>query len=108
MSTHLVPNSGGLVARREDRATARSLSHLDSQRTVGLAKLEVAAQLQAAKVEAVGYVASRALHTVALVSQLESQLSQLCPAAVTRLQGLADIGSLAVAEVVTETARKLG
>lgn len=96
-----------MPATREQRQVGRALSRLESQRVVGLAELEVKAELQAVKAEAVGYVGKSAMQTVALISQLEVQLGQMVPAAVTRLQGIADMTALGVAEVVAESVRKL-
>jgi hypothetical protein len=107
MRAEIVQSFGAGVDRREERALARSLGRLECQKVASLARLEATAQVEAARVEAVGYVGRRALETVALVSQWEVQLGQLCPAAVTRLQGIADITALATAEVVADAARKL-
>ena len=45
---------------------------------------------------------------VAMVSQLEGQLGAACPLAVSRLQGIADMTALSLAEVVSDAAQKLG
>jgi len=44
---------------------------------------------------------------MAMVSQLEVQLSSLVPAATCRLQGLGDLTALAMADVVGETVRRV-
>jgi hypothetical protein len=43
-----------------------------------------------------------------MVSQFEAQLGQVCPMAVSRLQGIADMTALGIAEVVADTVRKVG
>jgi hypothetical protein len=48
------------------------------------------------------------MQAVTMVSQLEGQLGQACPLAVTRLQGLADMTALSIAQVVADSARKIG
>ena len=48
------------------------------------------------------------MQTVAMVSQLEGQLGMACPLAVSRLQGIADMTALSLAEVVSDAARKMG
>lgn len=109
--TDIIPVTGGVnsyVQKRQDRALSRQLSELDRRVVVGLARLEQQAQLQANKAHAVGYVGQQALQAVAMVSQLEVQLGQTVPAAVTRLQGVADMTALAIAQVVADTSRKLG
>lgn len=102
------PSPGGLVRSRDDRVLSRQLAHLERSRSVGIARLEVAAQLEAARVHAVGYVGQQALQSVAMVSQLEGQLAQICPMAVGRLQGIADLTALAIAQVVSDSHRRLG
>lgn len=112
MSGDLIPISEGGLSnigeRRQDRALARNLSSLDRSKTVGLARIEQQAQLEAAKAHAVGYVGQQAMQAVTMVSQLENQLGQACPLAVTRLQGIADITALAISDVVMTSARKIG
>ena len=106
------PGLPSLFSRREEKALQRHMSRtmnsLAVQKEVGIARIETQAQIEAAKVHAVGYVGSQALHAVAMLSQLEVQLAQTVPAATTRLQGLADMTALALADVVASSARKLG
>lgn len=108
--TNLVAMSGGggLVARRDDRAVARAVSGLQRSTEIGLARLEHQAQIESAKAHAVGYVGQQAMQAVTMVSQLEAQLGQACPMAVSRLQGIADMTALSIAQVVADSARKLG
>lgn len=102
--SELVPQR---VSGRESRQVGRELSRLDAQGRVGMARINQAADLQAERVAAVGYVGKRALHEVAMLSQLEQQLSALVPVATPRLQGIGDLSALAMAEVVGETVRRL-
>lgn len=107
----LIPSSGGptsYVTRREDRVAGRQLARLELGKEVGLARIEQEAQIEAAKAHAVGYVGQQAMQAVTMVSQLEAQLGQACPLAVTRLQGLADMTALSIAQVVADSARKIG
>lgn len=108
--SNLIPShqsTGGLSQSRDERALSRQLARLEGGRVVGIARLEVAAQIEAARVHAVGYVGQQALQAVAMVSQMEGQLGQICPLAVSRLQGIADITALSVAQVVSEAHRRL-
>ena len=93
--SELIPLSGGL-AGRQARAASREMARIDH-----------AANLQAERVSAVSYVAKRAMHEVTMVSALEAQLGTMVPAAAQRLRGIADLGALAMAEVVAETIRKV-
>lgn len=109
MSSELIPSTTSrLVARRDDKTLSRHLVGLERSKTVALAKIEQQAQVEAAKAHAVGYVGQQAMHAVTMVSQLEGQLGQACPLAVTRLQGIADIAALSIAQVVADSARSVG
>lgn len=107
MSTLIPSQPTGLVTRRSDRIVERHLTTIDARRAVALAELEAKAQIEAARVHAVGYVGQQALQAVAMVSQLEGQLAQICPMAVGRLQGIADLTALAVAQVVSDAHRRI-
>lgn len=109
--SNLMPASGGnntFLARREDRSVSRQIGQLERSLTLGLAQIEVHAQLEAAKVHAIGYVGQQAMQAVAMVSELEGQLAQACPLATTRLQGIADMTALSMAQVVADSARRIG
>jgi hypothetical protein len=104
--SELVPYGRGL-ATREARVVGRELARLDAQGRLALARISQQADLQAERVAGVGYVGKRAMHEVAMLSQLEVQLSALVPSASPRLQGLGDLAALAMADVVSETVRRL-
>lgn len=110
MSSELVPMRGlpEINQRRQGRALSRQIGALEQSKAVNLARIEVQAELEAAKVHAVGYVGQQAMQAITMVSQLEQQLGQACPLAVTRLQGIADMTALSVAQVVADSARKIG
>jgi hypothetical protein len=108
-STEVAPTGvGALVERKADRLARKQVEQLQRTKRVGLARLEVQAQLESARAQAVGYVGQQAMQTVTMVSQLEGQLGAACPLAVSRLQGIADMTALSLAEVVSDAARKMG
>jgi hypothetical protein len=74
---------------------------------MGLARIEQGAEMQVGRLQAVVYVGKRAMQEVALLSQLEGQLSAVVPLATSRLQGIADIVALEAADVVSETLRRV-
>ena len=98
----------GALERREDRAMARKLSRLERAKSLNLAHVQTKAEVQAARAHAVAYVGESAMHAVAMLSQLEGQLGQVCPLAVTRLQGIADMTSVGIAQVVSDAVREVG
>ena len=103
----VVPFGAGGLSRRDARLVGRELSRMDGRGRLELARIGQEADLQAERVAAVGYVGKRAMHEVAMLSQLEVQLSCLVPAATARLQGIGDLTALHMAEVVGQTVRKV-
>jgi len=105
--SELVSFGGSGLTKRDARTVSRELSKLDGRGRMEVARIGQEAGLQAERIAAVGYVGKRALHEVAMLSQLEVQLSCLVPSATPRLQGIGDLTALAMAEVVSETVRKV-
>ena len=103
MSKNLVPTSTGEMNTRRSRYTGRALSLLDARTEIGIAQIESQAELQAARIMTVGYVGRRAMNEVAMLSQLEQQLSEIVPASAPRLRAIGDIVALAAAEIVAST-----
>jgi hypothetical protein len=107
MAGSLMPYTGGFMSKAEERRTSRALAAIDQQRQFDLVVIEAKAEVEAAKVDAITYVAKVAMQDVTILSQLEAQLADVVPLAVSRLQAIGDIAALAMAEVVTNTARRL-
>jgi hypothetical protein len=106
--SNIVSASTNTIARRESRYAGRALARLDSQTEFGIAEIESTAEMQATRVMAVAYVGKRAMHEVAMISQLEQQLAAVVPMATSRLQAIGDIVALQTAEVVADTVRQVG
>ncbi|HVB01970.1 MAG TPA: hypothetical protein VNE42_12020 [Acidimicrobiales bacterium] len=102
----LIPSNTSM-AGRESRYTGKALARINSQTEIGLAEIEAKAELQVARMMAVGYVGRRAMHEVAMISQLEQQLSVLVPMATARLQAIGDMVALAAADVVADTVHQV-
>jgi len=100
----LVPSRLG---GREHRQIGRELSRIDGTRRIELARVEQAAELQTARVHSLGFVGKQALHAAAMVSEVEQQLCRLVPEASGRLTAIADITALGLAEIVTDTVRRV-
>jgi hypothetical protein len=99
--------TGGL-SRLDQRTSSRTLARMQTNTDIGLARIEQAAMLQVAKADAVGFVGRAGMQAVAMVSQFEQQLGQTCPMAVSRLQGIADMTAMGIAEVVADTVKVVG
>lgn len=98
--------AAGPVSRAE-RFAGRAISRVDVDSAVELARLDAAAQAQTAKVQAITHVAGRALQDVALLSQMEQQLSTVVPMASGRLAAITDLTALALTEVIAESTTKM-
>jgi hypothetical protein len=94
----------GLV---QSRQLGRALARIEDNTAIQVAQADARADIDASKIDAVTAVAQRAMQGVAFVSQLEQTLGQAVPLAVTRLQAIGDITTLALTQVVTDTATKL-
>lgn len=104
MSSELVPSR---FNGRENRLVGRELSRLDAHGRVELARIEQVADVQAGRVHSLAYIGKQALHAAAMVSEVEQQLCRLVPEASGRLVAIADITALGLAEIVTDTVRRV-
>lgn len=105
--SNLVPARTNSMVGRQSRYAGKALSRLDDRVTVGMAEIEAEAELQASRVMAVSYVGKRAMHEVAVLSQLEGQLATMVPMATSRLQAIGDMLALDMADVVGNTVRRI-
>jgi hypothetical protein len=103
---NLIPSNQALTMRRV-RGVGRELTTIDAQTEVAIAHVDSTSDVEAAKVDAVGSVGKRAMWIVADVSQVEQQLSQLVPLAVSRLQAIGDVTAITAAEIVADLSGKL-
>lgn len=108
MST-LVPfsNHGPVTRRSESRQLSRELSTVNAQARLATARIEASADVQAVRTDAIAYVARRGLQNVGMLTQIEQQLAALVPMASGRLAAIGDMAAVAIAEVVTDTARRI-
>jgi len=99
---------GAAVASRGlSHQLGRSLVRIEDNTAVHIAQVETRADIDASKIDAVTVVAQRAMQGVAFVSQIEQQLGQAVPIAVSRLQAVGDLATLAMGQVVTDSMTKL-
>ncbi len=105
--SNIVASGAGLIESRDSRATGRALARMESRHLLRLAQIQDEAELQVERVQAVGYVGQQGMQVVALVSQMEGNLSSLVPLATSRLQAIGDIVALEVADVVSQTPRRV-
>ena len=89
------------------RSVSRTLSQIQGSTSLAIAQVEARAEVQASQVDAMAAITQRALSGVAFISQVEQQLAQAVPIAASRLQAVADIGTLGLTQVVMDTANQL-
>ncbi len=91
----------------DQRGLQRDLSRLERRTAQAVSRLEAQAQVESTRVAAATFIGQRAMQAVTMVSQMEGQLAQLCPLATSRLQGIADMTALSIAQIVNETSWRL-
>jgi hypothetical protein len=101
--SNLQPYAPPFVLSRQGRELSRSGQATE----IAVASSMATADVEASKLDGLQQIAARAMQGVALVSQLEQQLSQVVPIAASRLQGIGDMHALATAEVVAQAPRRL-
>lgn len=89
------------------RQAGRQLERLESQALVRSGQIDLEAQLQVARVQAVAYVGRQAMFGVAMISETEAQLGQTVPEARGRVAAIANLTAMGMAEVVADTTRKV-
>lgn len=87
--------------------TGRELARIAGQTDLAVAGINAATDIEATKLDSLQLLAGRAMQGVALVSQLEQQLSTAVPIAHSRLQAIGDMHALASADVVASAPRRL-
>jgi hypothetical protein len=105
--TNLEYYRGGTGSRAISWQVGRTLARLEAGTVVQVARVDSQATVQAAQVDAVAAVAQRAMQNVAFVTQIEQQLAQAVPLAASRLQAIGDLATLAMSQVVTDTAARV-
>lgn len=86
----------------------RALTRINSGTDVAVARLRAGAEIEAARIDGVASVAAKALHDVALLSQIEQSLALAVPHASGRLAAIADLAAVSMAGVVADSARRMG
>jgi hypothetical protein len=100
-------SGGGLPSPLISRQVGRALTRIEAGTVVQVARVDSQATVQAAQIDAVAAVAQRAMQNVAFVTQVEQQLGTAVPLAVSRLQAIGDLATLAMSQVVSDTATQL-
>lgn len=106
MPSELSRYNGGAPAPL-NRSTRRELDRLENQRVTDLARIDVATDVQAHRVRAIGHIGSMVMLETARLSQGEAQLAAMVPHATGRLQYIADVTAMELAGLVGDTVRRV-
>jgi hypothetical protein len=107
MSELPVPYRRGALSKIEGRQAELKLAKLRHDAALEKERLRLAAEIEAVRVDSQIYVGRRAMRNVAFLSEFEELLARLSPTALSRVSAMADITCLSIAEMVSESARKL-
>jgi len=102
-STHIPPT----LSLLDSRSLSRSLSRLDGQTALAVARVHARVEVEAAKVGAIATLANVAMQDVAQISLLEANICQALPHAAGRAQLIANTATMAIAGVLMGAERSL-
>ena len=97
----------GTANRGISRQAGRALNRMENATTVEIARVNSRGDVHASKVDVVSDVTQRALQGAAFLTQVEAQLGAAVPMAVSRLEGIANIGALGLSQLVMDTVTDL-
>lgn len=89
------------------RKAERDLARMQGAIAFGVARVQATAALEGARIEAVANVGRHAMLNVAMLSQAEQSLATLVPLAASRLQAIADITTLRIADIVGQAGSRV-
>jgi hypothetical protein len=95
------------IGRNTSRQVGRSLARINGRASVEIAQVDARAEVQAAVVDAMTAVTQRGLQGAAYITNVEMSLAEATPAAMARLKMIGDVGSMALTQIVMDTACKL-
>lgn len=101
------PYDSNLPSRLSSR-TGRQVSRMVGATELAIVRIAGGAAIESARLDALHSLASQGLSSVALVTRTEIELAQMVPAAAGRLQMVAEIHSMTVAEQIAAAPRRLG
>jgi hypothetical protein len=97
----------GMSSAMEVRRSDKALGRLAAETGLTLAAVQARAEIEAEKIEGIAHVGAVAQQRVALLTQMEQQLTQLVPLAASRLQAIGDLTALGMADVVATAGRRI-
>ena len=86
---------------------SRELNDISCDVDIAVAVTTAKTEIELSHLDGLQAITGRAMHGVAMVTQLEQQLSTAVPLAASRLQVIGDMHALASADVVARAPRRL-
>jgi|GEM_PF-4279603 len=106
MSNLPMPYERGDIARTDPRQDRR-IAKLRHEGQMAREQLKAIGSIERTRVDEASSIARQAMMKVALMTQSEVSLCGLVPLSVSRVSGIADIGCLTLAEIVSEAGRRM-
>ena len=89
------------------RRSARELSSIYESADLAIERVHAKADVQSAQIDAMTAVTQRGLQGAAYITSVEMALAEATPAAMVRLKMIGDTGTMALGQIVMDTASKL-
>ncbi len=104
--TAIEPYAGAGALSAPSRQLSKAMARLGQSTDLTIATVNAQTDIEAAQLDGLQMLAGRAMQGVAMVSQLEQQLSDMVPLAHSRLQAIGDMHAMASADVLARAARR--
>jgi hypothetical protein len=95
------------LSRGVSRQVGRGLTRIQANTSIDVARVQARADIQTAQIDAMTGVTQRGLQGAAYITSVEMTLAEATPAAMTRLKQIGDMGTMALSQIVMDTATKL-
>ncbi len=94
----------GTLTRAQMKVERRELARMDGELRLELGRVERVVQLDEERIRSVEWLGQVAMNSAARLSMHEARLAQSMPSCLPRVNGMANIATLAVAEILHELA----
>jgi hypothetical protein len=107
MGSELSRHLPGTLARGQLRDERREQARMDSELRLELARVDRVTRLDEERIRNVEWLGQVAMNSAARLSMHEARLAQTMPSCLPRVNGMANIATLAVAEILQDSARRV-
>lgn len=97
----------GTLTRAQMKVERRELAQMDAELRLELGRVERVAQLDEERIRSVEWLGQVAMNAAARLSMHEARLAQAMPSCLPRVNGMANIAVLSIAEILQDSARRV-